>query len=398
VNRQVAVALGTLLLAACGDPAPVVAPRPVASMSADPSTVVPVDLGTLSGDTTSIAMGLNDRGDVAGNSFNASHQTHVFFWRDGQMQDVGTLGGPTSSFSAINNAGQMAGVSTTASGVQHGFLWQDGTMQDIGTPDSAESVTVAGMNASGQVVGSARYATGQSAFIWSNGVMQVLPPLPGETSSGALALNDAGVVVGASGSHAVRWVNGVIEDLGSVGRFTSATGINAGGIIVGRTSDPAAGTGHALRWVDGVMEDLGAIGPQRNWCFPFSINARGQIAGSCTNIAFDRFDSFVWQAGAMTAFGPPAPYTFVNGLNDRGDVVGATGAERIAVPPRDTMHAFLFDGTMHLLPGLGGSRGEARAVNARGDVAGFALTAARAPHAVLWRRATGPAVPPGADH
>jgi probable HAF family extracellular repeat protein len=52
-------------------------------------------LGTLGG-TFSQPFGMNNRGEVNGTSTMPGDQTfHGFFWQDGVITDIGTLGGPT---------------------------------------------------------------------------------------------------------------------------------------------------------------------------------------------------------------------------------------------------------------------------------------------------------------
>jgi|SRR6516164_7527744 probable HAF family extracellular repeat protein len=48
------------------------------------------DLGTLGG-VRSVACGLNNRGEVTGNSSVAARPEHAFVWRDGVITDLGIL-------------------------------------------------------------------------------------------------------------------------------------------------------------------------------------------------------------------------------------------------------------------------------------------------------------------
>jgi len=91
-----------------------------------------IDLGTLGG-SFSFAQDINDRGQVAGYSSNASGEFHAFLWENGSMTDLGTLGGTFSFGAALNARGQVAGFSITASGDQHAVLWNKGVITDLGT-------------------------------------------------------------------------------------------------------------------------------------------------------------------------------------------------------------------------------------------------------------------------
>src|SRR5213075_2894947 len=73
-------------------------------------------------------LGLNKCGDLTGFFYVAfDHPPHTFFYTNGALTDLGTLGGDVGQGNAINSAGQIAGESQPAgSFVSHAFLY-DGT-------------------------------------------------------------------------------------------------------------------------------------------------------------------------------------------------------------------------------------------------------------------------------
>ena len=73
-----------------------------------------LDLGTLSGDPLSEALGINSQREVVGVSFGGASGLRAFVWRDGVMEDLNALAVPPSldvllSAQDINDAGQITG-------------------------------------------------------------------------------------------------------------------------------------------------------------------------------------------------------------------------------------------------------------------------------------------------
>lgn len=193
------------------------------------------------GETESEAKRINDKGEVVGSSkkdqvWRAFIRTH-----DHDMQDLGTLGGPSSYGTALNNAGMAAGFADTANRDWHAFLHTPGEpLKDLGTLGGKVSYA-SGMNNLGQVVGAAMIVDGsRHAFVYDKATgMSDLGTLGGRYSS-ATAINDQGVVVGASemkdrGWHAFVHDGTRMIDLGDKIGFgdSFATGINNEGHVVG---------------------------------------------------------------------------------------------------------------------------------------------------------------------
>ena len=279
-----------------------------------------IDLGTLGGNDSS-AQAINNRGDVTGIALNAildpfessfgppnyfccgATQMHAFLWRDGPMQDLGTLGGPDSMGEFVNERGQVAGVSYTSftpnqnTGIptQDPFLWDDGTMIDLGTLGGTAGWPW-GLNNRGQVTGQSKLSDDVHfhAFLWSRGVLKDLGTLGGNNSS-ARWINDAGEVVGRADlypglitRHGFLWKNGVMTDLGVVGSdpCSTAYSINSSEQIVG-VSSPCGQSGHGFLWEDGGpivdLQTLVLPGSDVTIGETLFINDAGEISGFGTN-------------------------------------------------------------------------------------------------------------------
>jgi probable HAF family extracellular repeat protein len=187
------------------------------------------NLGTLGG-TDSCALFINDRGQVAGNSFtndivnpgSGFPTTHPFFWDGNEMRDLKALGaGNFATASAMNGHGQVAGISNLADDfiTFHAFLWDDGKLKDFGGL-GGNSVEVIGLNDDGEFVGKADLPGSQThdAFLGKNGALRDLGTQDGDPCSVAISINSKEQIVGGSSDcsnslHAFLWEDGRMTDL-----------------------------------------------------------------------------------------------------------------------------------------------------------------------------------------
>ncbi len=287
-----------------------------------------------------------------------------------------------SEVHAINDAGDAVGFSQVEGFFGHPVLWRDGAVQDLGTLGGSEGRAY-DVDARGRVVGWAQTATGESsAFLWSDGVMTQLRS-PG-VASAANALNPAGVIVGyytdaQFRQHALRWEGGQFAELPTLGGFESeATGIAPSGDIVG-WSQLADGLRHATLWRDGQPVDLGSLGTES---FARAISPSGIVVGQSDKAS--GFTAFAWRKGELADVGPEdaAIGSDAEGVNASGTIVGRS-------VDADGLNAFVrVHGTVTRLPRLPGSTyTRAFDVNARGDVAGYSLVGDMVgARPVIWTR------------
>ena len=175
------------------------------------------DLGTLPGDTSSVAIDVNDAGDVVGLSQNSVTAVTRAFLRNaatGTMLELSGLGGDETYALKINNTSDVAGLSRDVSGNRHAVRWRSATnwtIEDLGTLGGCCSESY-GINNFGDVVGVSNFgrrAGLQHAFLFlaSAAAMTDLGALRGD--SAARDVNDFGLVVGGGSTgrslHALLW-------------------------------------------------------------------------------------------------------------------------------------------------------------------------------------------------
>ena len=284
-----------------------------------------IEVGTLDGGYNSLARGVNTDGVVVGLSTtlvpdpNAmvmffglpyAFQTRAFRWKDGVLQDLGTLGGPDAIAMGVNERGQIFGNSYTSTDPSP-------VCGNLNPDISFDSLTT-------------------GAFLWQNGKITNLGSFGG-TCTNATAINNRGQVVGFSflaGDtvlHPFSWERGKLVDLGTLGGSQAmALHVNDAGDIVGWSLATNESIMHATLWSRGQITDLGAFEPDQ-CSFPLGINSKKQVVGfvslNCDFSDHSSLRAFLWEPGQPivdlnTLISPTLGIQLLNAaaINDRGEM------------------------------------------------------------------------------
>jgi probable HAF family extracellular repeat protein len=175
-----------------------------------------IDIGSFGG-TCGIANALNNRGQVAGQSYRAGNLVaRAFLWDKNsrpRLRDLGTLGGDNSSALWIDDAGEVIGYADLppspagCSGltcVHHASLWKRGRVTDLGTIGADPCSRAFSINSKGQIVGASAAVCGGNlthGFLWEQGgpaidLDTLVAPSSDLSLIAPISINDRGEIAG----------------------------------------------------------------------------------------------------------------------------------------------------------------------------------------------------------
>ena len=169
----------------------------------DKGQMIPLRFLLIGSKSQSVAEAYNNKGQAVGYSKYSDSNTEATLFQDGEVVQLGFLGGLNSKAYSINEHGQIVGFSQNTTSTNEAFLYEDGQMQGLGTFSTEGRSIAYDINDNGQIVGFSDIdIKNPQAFLYEEGQMYLLSDLITENKEGwgsltqALAINNLGEIVG----------------------------------------------------------------------------------------------------------------------------------------------------------------------------------------------------------
>lgn len=272
------------------------------------------------------------------------------------------------------------------------YVWRNGVLTNAGTLGGSYTNLYSVSDDGNVFAGESETNTAIHAVRWVNGTLQDLGTLAGYSNSRAGVISGNGAVVagysdnGGSPRVAFRWENGVMQNIGNLGgNFLNIYAISSNGAVIAGQAQDVFNVQRAFRWTQaGGMQDLGTLGG--NYTYLAAMTPDGSIIVGDSEVGNGNSMAYRWtQAGGMQSLGSNGDFSYAWLVTDDGNVIAGSsdfgGYE----------HATRWkNGVIEALGNLGGDTSYANAMNTTGTVLiGDSRTATGEFNGFIWREGQG---------
>jgi len=236
-----------------------------------------------------VALGINDHGQIVGIYWDQSYNVHGFTYDHGQYAKLDYPGSIETDLNGINNTGQVCGYYLDIFGLPHGFVYSQGTFYPVNFPGAPDTAAY-GINSRGDIVGAYDDTSAIThGFAFQNGQFRTVDT-PFSSQSLVTSINDRGHMVGYLWNDPSDPIRGFIFGPSGFSRFDfPAAAVTAPNAI--NNQDEHGGAFVDFNGAYGYVTISGR--PYALYYYVLGMNNQNQIVGNAFNQITNRRVGFV---------------------------------------------------------------------------------------------------------
>jgi hypothetical protein len=239
--------------------------------------------------TGTVAIGINDHGQIVGIYFNQSNTIHGFTYDHGRYSQLDYPGAVETNLNGINNSGQVSGTYFDIFGLPHGFVYSQGTFFPVNFPDATATEAI-GIDSGGDVVGGYDDTSAIThGFVFQNGQFRTVDT-PFSSQSEVISINDRGHMAGYIWNDPSDPIRGFIFGPSGFCRFDFPAAVETAPNAI-NNHDEHAGVFFDFFGGYGYVTINGR--PYALYYFVLGMNNQNQIVGNAFNFITNRRVGFV---------------------------------------------------------------------------------------------------------
>jgi len=242
-----------------------------------------------------VAVGINDRGQIVGVYLDQADNVHGFFFDRGRYTQLDYPGAIETDLNGINSSGQISGYYLDTAGLPHGFVYYQGTFSPVDFPGATDTAAI-GINSRGDIVGGYDDTSAIThGFALKNGQYRTVDA-PFSSQTQVLSINNFGHMAGYTWNDQNDPFSGFILGSSGFSRFDIPAALETFPNAI-NDYDEHGGTFYEYDIFYGTIDGFGYVTingrPYALYYYLLGMNNQNQIVGNAFNFITNRRIGFV---------------------------------------------------------------------------------------------------------